>query len=34
MDEELTLEELEKMLGDLIGDLLPDKDVDALNTED
>ncbi len=34
MDEELTLEELEKMLGDRIGDLLPDKDVDALNTDD
>ncbi len=33
MDEELSLEELEKMLGDLIGDLLPDKDIDALKTD-
>ena len=33
MDEELTLEELEKILGDLIGDLLPDKDVDVLKTD-
>ena len=33
MDEELTLEELEEILGDLIGDLLPDKDVDALKTD-
>ena len=32
-EEELSLEELEKMLGDLIGDLLPDKDVDALKTD-
>jgi hypothetical protein len=31
MDEELTLEELEEMLGDLVGSLLPDKDVDALS---
>ncbi len=34
MDEELSIEELEQILGDLIGSLLPDKDVDALNTED
>jgi len=32
-EEELSLEELEKMLGDLIGDLLPDKDIDALKTD-
>ena len=31
MDEELTLEELEDILGDLVDSLLPDKDVDALN---
>ena len=30
MDEELTLEELEEILGDLVDFLLPDKDVDAL----
>jgi hypothetical protein len=32
MDEELTLEELEKILGDLVNDLLPDKDIDALES--
>jgi len=32
MDEELTLEELEQILGDLVGSLLPDKDIDALES--
>jgi hypothetical protein len=32
MDEELTLEELESILGDLVKDLLPDADVDALES--
>jgi len=32
MDDELTLEEIEQILGDLVGDLLPDADIDALES--
>jgi hypothetical protein len=32
MDEELTLEELESIIGDLVKDILPDADVDALES--
>lgn len=31
MDEELSLEEIEQILGDLVGSLLPDSDIDALD---
>ena len=32
MDEELTLEELDSIIGDLVKDILPDADVDALES--
>lgn len=34
MDEELTLEDIEEMLGSLCADILPDVDVDALDKSD
>lgn len=34
MDEELSLEDIEEMLGSLCADLLPDVDVDALESGD